>query len=130
LSHRSDAACDRPAGWGTATYRSHGVRLTDTAPRGYGTMTVSMFGGPRTPGAADQGELSAYDPVRHTSVTASTGPGTSDHTTTLPPVPVGKIAVYRDEYVPGLSGGFTTTGGAGYDAASFTVRYTFLTPQS
>ena len=59
LSHRSDAACDRPAGWGTATYRSHGVRLTDTAPRGYGTMTVSMFGGPRTPGAADQGELSA-----------------------------------------------------------------------
>jgi hypothetical protein len=58
LSHRSDAACDRPAGWGTATYRSHGVRVTDTAPRGYGTMTVSMFGGPRTPGAAHQGELS------------------------------------------------------------------------
>lgn len=130
MSCRSDAACHRPAGWPTATYRSHDVRLTDTAPRGYGTMTVSMFGGPRTPGTADQGELSAYDTVSHTSVTASTGPDTSDHTTTLPPVPVGEVAVGRYEYVPGLSWGFTTAGGTGYDVASFTVRYTFHTPQS
>lgn len=103
--------------------RSHEVKLTDNAPRGYGMMTVSMFGGPATAGAADQGVLSA-------GLSASTGPDTSDHTTTLPPVPVGYIAVGRDEYVPGLSWAFTTRDGASYDAAYYTVTYTFLTAQS
>lgn len=118
LSYRSGRDCTQPL------YRSHEVRLTDNAPRGYGTMTVSMFGGPTTAGAADQGVLSAG------SLSASTGPDTSDHTTSLPPVPVGLIAVWWDEYVPGLSWSFMTRDGASYDAASYTVTYTFLTPQS
>jgi len=87
-------------------------------------MAVSMFGGPTTAGAADQGVLSAG------SLSASTGPDTSDHTTSLPPVPVGGIWVGYDESVPGLSWAFMTRDGAGYDAAYYTVTYTFLTPQS
>ena len=86
-------------------------------------MAVSMFGGATAAGAADQGVLSAG------GLSASTGPDTSDHTTTLPPVPVGHIAVGHAEYVPGLSWAFTTRDGASYDAAYYTVTYTFLTPQ-
>ena len=123
LSYRSGRDCTQPAPW-VPLYRSHEVRLTDNAPRGYGTMAVSMFGGPTTAGAADQGVLSAG------SLSASTGPDTSDHTTSLPPVPVGGIWVGYSEYVPGLSWAFMTRDGASYDAASYTVTYTFLTPQS
>ena len=123
LSYRSGSDCTQPAPW-VPLYRPHEVRLTDNAPRGYRTMTVSMFGGPTTPGAADQGVLYAG------GFSSSTGPDTSDHTTSLPPVPVGVIAVGPAEYVPGLSWAFMTRDGARYDAAYYTVTYTFLTPQS
>jgi flagellar hook assembly protein FlgD len=122
LSYRSGRDCTQPASW-VPLYRRHDVRLTDNAPRGYGTMAVSMFGGPTTAGAADQGVLSAG------SLSASTGPDAGDHTTSLPPVPVGGFWVGYGEYVPGLSWAFTTRDGASYDAAYYTVTYTFLTPQ-
>lgn len=122
LSYRSGRDCTQPAPW-VPLYRSHEVRLTDNAPRGYGTMTVSMFGGPTTAGAADQGVLYAG------GLSTSTGPDTSDHTTSLAPVPVGVIPVSYSEYVPGLSWAFMTRDGASYDAAYYTVTYTFLTPQ-
>ena len=122
LSYRSGRGCTQPEPW-VPLYRRHEVRLTDNAPRGYGTMTVSMFGGPTTAGTADQGVLSAG------SLSASTGPDASDHTTSLPPVPVGGIWVGYDEYVPGLSWAFTTRDGASYDAAYYAVTYTFLAPR-
>jgi hypothetical protein len=123
LSYRSDPGCTQPAPW-VALSRRHDVGLSDDAPRGYGTMVVSVFGGPTAPGAADQGVLSAG------GLSVATGPDTSDHTTTLPPVPAGEIALDHDEDVPGLSWSFTTRDGASYDAAFYTVTYTFLTPAS
>jgi hypothetical protein len=123
LSYRSGRGCTQPAPW-VPLYRRHEVKLTDNAPRGYGTMVVSMFGGETAAGAADQGVLSAG------GLSVSTGPDISDHTTALPPVPVGHVAVGHAEYVPGLSWAFTTRDGASYDAAYYTVTYTFLTPQS
>ena len=127
LSYRSKPSC--PDGGSGQAAREHGYYLSgDNAPRGYGTATVSLFGGPTTPGAADQGELAYGDGT--TSVEVATGPDTSDHTTTGTPVSVRRL--YHGDgrpEVPGIVWSFMTRDGASYDVAKFTVRYTFLTPQ-
>ena len=143
LSYRSGPGC--PAGWkGPWAARStHELVPHDDAPRGYGDVTVSMFGGPTTPGAADQGELLVYGTTTTQTphgetitagspTTTGTGPETSDHTTTAGIVAMDVL--YDDQGheppVPGLRWQFWARNGASYDVASFTVTYTFLTPQS
>jgi hypothetical protein len=95
-------------------------------------MTVSFLGGPTTPGAADQGELVLRDEAR--LVIVPSGPDTSDHTTTSPTVPIPLSDANKEfpgsgpnTHTAGWS--FTTRNGASYDVASFTVRYSYLTPQ-
>ena len=103
---------------------------------------MSQFGGPTTPGAADQGELAVVYGATYTrtstgstytggtSTTVLTGPDTGGHTTAAP---TGPISVIQDDDgvgVPGFEWYFRTREGASYDVASFTLTYTFLTPRS
>jgi hypothetical protein len=88
---------------------------------------VSLFGGPTTPGAPDQGELAYGDGT--TSVTVATGSDTGDHTTAGTPVSIRLVYHGGGDEVPGIVWSFTTRDGASYDVATFTVRYTFLTPR-
>ena len=121
-SYRSGSACGTPEAW--TAVREHAYYVSgDNAPRGYGTAAVSVFGGPTTPGAADQGELSYGGQV------VPTGTDTSDHTTTGTPVAVRRLYHGDGPEVPGIVWSFGTRDGASYDVAKFTVRYTFLTPQ-
>lgn len=141
LSYRSGPGCgDRQGRWIASTH--HQLALREVAPRGYGSVTVSLFGGPTTPGAADQGELAVVYGATYTrtstgstytggtSTTVLTGPDTGGHTTAAP---TGPISVIQDDDgvgVPGFEWYFRTREGASYDVASFTLTYTFLTPQS
>jgi len=125
-SYRSESSC--PNGGSGQASREHGYYMSgDNAPRGYGTATVALFGGPTAPGAADQGELAYGDDT--TSVNVATGPDTGDHTTTGTPVSIRRLYHGGGPEVPGIVWSFTTREGASYDVAKFTVRYTFLTPQ-
>jgi hypothetical protein len=95
-------------------------------------MTVSFLGGPTAPGAADQGQLVLSDGTG--PVIVSSGPDTSDHTTTSPTVRIPSSAANKQ--FPGsgpvtsaVGWSFRTLDGANYAVASFTVRYSYLTPQ-
>jgi flagellar hook assembly protein FlgD len=115
LSYRSgtDPSCE-PSRWSASTRNA--LTLDERAPRG-GSTSVSVFGGPTTPGASDQGSLTVSG-----AASVLTGPDTSDHTTTTPWVPI----------VPGTPRTrwtFGTRDGSSYDAATFTVRVKFLTPR-
>jgi flagellar hook assembly protein FlgD len=115
LSYRSgtDPNCEQSR-WIASTRNA--LTLHERAPRG-GSTSVSVFGGPTTPGASDQGSLTVPG-----SMSVLTGPDTSDHTTTTPWVPI----------VPGTPRthwSFGTRDGSSYDAATFTVRVKFLTPR-
>lgn len=130
LSYRSAEDCDDASALDHgALSRDQVIGLHQNAPRGYGTMTVSMFGGPTTPGAPDQGTLSATSSTGK-PVTVSPGADSSDHTMRLPPVPVGDVATGIDTAVPALIWRFTTDNGDSYDVASYTVTYNFLTPRA
>ena len=113
LSYRSGTDCE-PNSLPAFTVNTLG--LDERAPRG-ATASVSVFGGPTTPGASDQGSLSVPP-----STSVPTGPDTSDHTTTTPWVPT----VHGR---PRVTWSFSTPDGSSYDAAIFTVRFKFLTPR-
>jgi flagellar hook assembly protein FlgD len=137
LSFRSGPTDCGPLRAWQATRASRYIPHDKFAPRGYGTVTVSVFGGPTTPGAADQGALTVdYGSVRDTyyggwsqprTTTVMTGPDVSDHTTTSATVPIGMVQ--GAEMVPGFGWRFTTRNGASYDVATVTLTYTYLTPQ-
>ncbi|QWZ08669.1 alcohol dehydrogenase catalytic domain-containing protein [Nocardioides panacis] len=135
LSVRSGPTDCGPLNAWQATRASRYIPHDKNAPRGYGTVTVSVFGGPTTPGAADQGALTVdYGSVPDTyyggwsqprTTTVMTGPDVSDHTTTSATVPIGIM----DGEAPGFGWRFTTRDGASYDVATVTLTYTYLTPQ-
>jgi hypothetical protein len=141
LSFRSGPNCGQPFQWhATGSFE---IALHDAAPRGYGNLTLSLFGGPTTPGASDQGRLTvAYGLTATrtpagksfeggTTTSVMTGADASDHTTTAPTVPITVIRNYdTDRPMPGFRWEFSTTDGANYDVASFTATYNFLTPRS
>ena len=126
-SYRSGSGCGTRQGqWVART--QHLFRVTEVAPRGYGDVTVSMFGGPTTPGAADQGTLTVRS--GDTFINTPTGADTTDHTVTAAPVPLSTgFDNFDEEYVPGFNWSFSTREGASFDVASFTLKYTFLTPR-
>jgi hypothetical protein len=130
FSHRSGQDCRPEDRWQVTG--DHEAALSGVAPRGYREMSVSFLGGPTTPGAADQGELVLRDAAG--PVIVSSGPDTGDHTTTSPTVPI-PLSEANKEF-PGsgpnpdvVAWSFMTRNGASYDVASFTVRYSYLTPQ-
>jgi flagellar hook assembly protein FlgD len=130
FSYRSGQDCRPEDRWQVTG--DHAAALSGVAPRGYREMSVSFLGGPTTPGAADQGELVLRDAAG--PVIVSSGPDTGDHTTTSPTVPI-PLSEANKEF-PGsgpnpdvVAWSFMTRNGASYDVASFTVRYSYLTPQ-
>jgi flagellar hook assembly protein FlgD len=137
LSFRSGPTDCGPLNAWQATKASRYIPHDKNAPRGYGTVTVSVFGGPTTPGAADQGALTVdYGAVRDTfyggwsqprTTTVMTGPDVRDHTTTSATVPIGMVEGVA--MAPGFGWRFTTQNGASYDVATVTLTYTYLTPQ-
>lgn len=122
LSYRSgtDENCE-PYRW--VAFTRHVQLLHEVAPRG-GKTSVSVFGGPMTPGATHQGDLSVVSGSQ--TATVRTGPDTSDHTTTTPWVPISA----PDNRGAGAEWRFSTREGSSYDAAVFTVRFKYLTPRS
>ena len=139
LSYRSGPGCPEGSvgrNWSAST--RHPFTLDERAPRGYGEVIVSAFGGPTTPHASDQGVLTVLygatatrtSFTSGTSVSVTTGSDTSDHTTTAPAVPISVILDDEDKVVPGFRWRFSTNDGDSYDVASFTLSYTFLTPQA
>jgi hypothetical protein len=136
---RSGPGCGGKQGYWKASGGGKFV-FHDAEARGYGALSVSMFGGPSNPGADDQGALTVYYGATYNagtgwtaakSTTVMTGPDTSDHTTTTPTVPIGVVQDYDTHTaVPGFAWTFTTRDGASYDVASYTFNYTVLTPQS
>jgi len=117
LSYRSGTDC-APNSMGPFT--SNALSLHELAPRA-GRTSVSVFGGPTTPGASDQGYLSITGYAGETG--ASTGPDTSDHTSATP----WTNFTWRR---PLVGWSFGTPDGSSYDVATFTVRFKFLTPRS
>jgi hypothetical protein len=96
-----------------------------TTQRGSGSVrgmgvAISVFGGPTSLGASDRGYLSIDNYAERTSV--PTGADTGDHTTTTPWTDF----TWRR---PLVGWSFGTPGGSSYDAATFTVRFKFLTPR-
>jgi hypothetical protein len=126
LSYRSGSSCVSADRWYARQAYAY-YFSGDNTPRGYGTVSVSLFGGPTTPGASDQGELNYSDGT--TGRVFSTGADTSDHTTAGTPVPVRRVYRGEESEMPGILWYFGTRGGADYDVATFTIRYTFLTPR-
>ena len=80
LSYRSgtDPTCEQSRR--TASTR-HALTLHELAPRGGGSASVSVFGGPTTPGASDQGSLSVGDLSVGDAVTRACSPGRTPATT-------------------------------------------------
>ena len=136
LSFRSGEDCGTsPSQWAASrhfVYEPH-----EAAPRAYGTVRLSAFGGPTTPGAADQGTLAVeYRTFDHFggssshAVSTTTGPTAGDHTTTAPTVPFDSTSsLNQGPEVHGFEWDFRTAEGANYDVAAFTATYTFLTPK-
>ena len=116
LSYRSGTDC-APNSMGPFT--NNALSLHELAPRA-GSTSVSVFGGPTTPGATDQGYLSITGYAGETG--APTGPDTGDHTSTTP----WTNFTYRR---PLVGWSFGTPNGSSYDVATFTVRFKFLTPR-
>jgi flagellar hook assembly protein FlgD len=124
LSYRSSSTC--PDSWNPhIAVGSHVLALDPAAmPRGVRTVEVSMVGGPTTAGEPDQGYLWG----QWSSQSTASGPDTSVHETStgtatslLPP---------NAQPVTQATWHVETRGDDAYDVKSFTVAYTYLTPNS
>lgn len=125
LSYRSGATCRSAEYW--FAYGRHALELQDHPIRGYGEMSVSLYGGPTAPGSSDQAELTVHQPDG-TALTTSTGPDTGDHVTTSASVPVQSILPGTPYSTDLAVWELVTRDGASYDVASYTVTYDFLAP--
>ncbi len=89
---------------------------------------MSLFGGPSHPVRPTTASSTYADSA--TPVTVATGSDTGDHTTTGAPVAVRPVDFGDVAPELGILWTLRTRNGASYDVATYTVKYTFLTPSS
>lgn len=123
LEDCSYTANDRDSPWSAAT-SFHSIQPQVFAPRGIRTHRVTMRGAPTADGESDVATLN----VGGLTTTTPQAPGeavtesaTYEHPFRPTDYPMGQQTL--------MGWSVQTTGGSSYDVASFTVDYTYLTPQ-
>ena len=126
LSYRSSTTCTDTAWHPHVAYAGHTMAPGEDAPRGFTSARVSMRGKPTVDGETDTAKLSIYgtayaDPA---AVSSAAVTGESVTSTAFKAQPPGHPST-----IPGIYWSVATSGEDSYDVASFTLDYTYLTPQ-